>query len=42
MQKANQAYAANDLLTLLELPLQVEQIWPGAGEEGPVRAAGPA
>jgi hypothetical protein len=26
MQKANQAYAANDLLTLLELQLQVEQI----------------
>jgi len=26
MQKANQAYAANDLLTLLELQLQVEQV----------------
>ena len=26
MQKANQAYAANDLLALLELQLQIEQI----------------
>lgn len=26
MQKANQAYAANDLLTLLELQLQIEQV----------------
>jgi hypothetical protein len=26
MQKANQAYAANDLLALLELQLQIEQV----------------
>lgn len=38
MQKANQAYAANDLLTLLELQLQIEQVDAGhAGRAGTQR-----